>query len=227
MVNTKRAYGEEHLPGLPIPLPLFLQWAPANPHPHRRPSNTSRWIWLSLLWGHCSFPLGPDVCKILFVPSKSRVSVSPVESPMEALQSNLAGLKIRFHKDSYSLCQIPRQGNLTWGSEPSQQWENFFGSVVLQFVDCPPGEHGIWFCCDYAPPIISLQLLFCLWTWGIFFWCVLASSCRCLSTISCNFSVLAGDEHMPFHSAIMSQLPHKILLLYSFFPIIKKWTTYF
>ena len=69
------------------------QWAPANPHLHRRPSNTSRSIWFSLLWGHCSFPLGSDVCKILFVPSKSRVSVSPVKSLVEVLQSNLAGLK--------------------------------------------------------------------------------------------------------------------------------------
>ena len=28
-------------------------------------------VWVSLLWGHCSFVLGPRVHKVLFVPSKS------------------------------------------------------------------------------------------------------------------------------------------------------------
>ena len=32
-------------------------------------------VWVSLLWGHCSFLLGPGVHKVLFVPSKT---VSPV-----------------------------------------------------------------------------------------------------------------------------------------------------
>ena len=27
-----------------------------------------------------------------------------------------------------------------WDSEPSQQWENFFGIIVLQFVCHPPGS---------------------------------------------------------------------------------------
>ena len=40
--------------------------------------------------------------------------------------------KIGFPEDSQSLCQIPRLGNLTWDSEPSQQWENFFD------VNCSP-----------------------------------------------------------------------------------------
>ena len=33
--------------------------------------DTHRQVWLSLLWDHCSFLLGPGVHKILFVPSKS------------------------------------------------------------------------------------------------------------------------------------------------------------
>ena len=39
--------------------------------------------------------------------------------------------KVRFHGDPQSLCQIPRLGNLMWGSEPSQQWENFYDIIVL------------------------------------------------------------------------------------------------
>ena len=80
-------------------------------------------------------------------------------------------LKDRVHEDSYSLCQISRQGNLTQGSEPSQQWENFFGFIVLQFVGCPPSEYRIWFYRDYAPPIISLQLLVSLDTRYLFLVC--------------------------------------------------------
>ena len=33
--------------------------------------NTPRQFWLSLLWSHFSFPLGPIVHKVLFVPSKN------------------------------------------------------------------------------------------------------------------------------------------------------------
>ena len=33
--------------------------------------DTPRQIWVSLLWGHCSFLLGPGAHKVLFVPSES------------------------------------------------------------------------------------------------------------------------------------------------------------
>ena len=50
------------------------------PRPHSRPVDsclcqrlldTHRQVWLNLLWGHCSFLLGPGAHKVLFVPSKS------------------------------------------------------------------------------------------------------------------------------------------------------------
>ena len=34
--------------------------------------------WVSFLWDHCSFLLGPSAQKILFVPSKSLFPQSPV-----------------------------------------------------------------------------------------------------------------------------------------------------
>ena len=52
-------------------LPLTLQQAAANPHLHWRLLDTPRQGWVSLLWGPCSFLLGPDAHKVLFVPSKS------------------------------------------------------------------------------------------------------------------------------------------------------------
>ena len=42
-----------------------------NPRLHWRLPNTHRQVWLSLLWSHCSFLLGPGAHKVLFVPSKS------------------------------------------------------------------------------------------------------------------------------------------------------------
>ena len=69
--------------------------------------------------------------------------------------------------DSQSLCQISRLGSLMWGSETSQQCENFFGITVLQSVGHPPGEYGIWFDCVYTPTGHLLWLL-CFW-WGVSF----------------------------------------------------------
>ena len=48
-----------------------LQQATANPCLCWRLLETHRQVWVSLLWGHSSFLLGPGVHKVLFVPSKS------------------------------------------------------------------------------------------------------------------------------------------------------------
>ena len=42
--------------------------------------------------------------------------------------------KVKFPRGSQSLNQIPRLGNLFWALELSQQCENVFGIIVLQFV---------------------------------------------------------------------------------------------
>ena len=44
------------LPGLLLPVPLSPWQATADPHLHRKPSNTYRQVCLSLLWGHSFFP---------------------------------------------------------------------------------------------------------------------------------------------------------------------------
>ena len=79
-------------------------------------------------------------------------------------------LKVRVPGDSQSLCWVPSLRSLIWGSEPSQQWENFFGVIVLQLVGHSPNGCGIWFYHDCAPPSVLLHLLLCLWTWALFFW---------------------------------------------------------
>ena len=60
--------------------------------------------------------------------------------------------KVRFPGVSQSLCWIPRLGSLTWGSEISQQWENFFGITFLQSVGHLPGRYEVWFYRECVPP---------------------------------------------------------------------------
>ena len=57
-----------------------LQQATTDPRLHQRPLDTPRQIWVSLLWDHCSFLLGPGAHKVLFVPSKSLFPQSCVSS---------------------------------------------------------------------------------------------------------------------------------------------------
>ena len=56
---------------LPHSVPPTLQQATAVPCLCWRLLDTHRQVWVSLLWGHCSFLLGPGVHTVLFVPSKS------------------------------------------------------------------------------------------------------------------------------------------------------------
>ena len=55
-------------------VPPTLQQATADPLLYQRLLDTQRQVWISLLWGHCSFLLGPGAHKVLFVPQES---VSP------------------------------------------------------------------------------------------------------------------------------------------------------
>ena len=41
------------------------------PTPPPETLDTHREVWVRLLWGHCSFLLGPGAHKVLFMPSKS------------------------------------------------------------------------------------------------------------------------------------------------------------
>ena len=66
-------------------VPPILQQATANPHlcqptPPLATHGHSQEVWVSLLWGHCSFLRGPGGHMVLFVPSKSLFPQSCVSS---------------------------------------------------------------------------------------------------------------------------------------------------
>ena len=131
MVTSKRVYIKGDLPRLLLPVP----------HPCGKPLPThSSTGDLPTLAGILvqspveSLLLSSEswCAQVLFVLSKTGVSASP--SPVEVFNKILLAFKVRFPGDSQSLCQVPRLGSLTWSSEASQQWDNFFGIIALQFV---------------------------------------------------------------------------------------------
>ena len=116
-------------------------------------------------------------------------------------------LKVRFPRDSQFLCQIPKLGSLTRGSEPSQQWENFFAIIALQFVGCPPARYGIWF--YLVAPLhhliaasLSLDVVYFFFFWGG------VDSSVFLLIVQQLVAILVGlteDECMSFYSVILNQ----------------------
>ena len=90
------------LPGLLYSVPLTPQQATVNPRLHQRLLDTQRQVWLSLLWDHCSFLLGPGTHKILLVPSES---VSPVL--WKFCNQIPPAFKVKFPDGSQYFCQIP------------------------------------------------------------------------------------------------------------------------
>ena len=66
----------------------------------QRPLDTHGQVWVSLLWVHCSFLLGPGVYKVLFVPPKSLFP-----QPCVSSDSSMVGLMVTSSKRAYA---IPR-----------------------------------------------------------------------------------------------------------------------
>ena len=90
-------------------VPPTLKQATADPHLCWRLLDTHRHVWVSFLWGHCSFLLGPGVHKVLFVPSKNLFPQSCVNSG-----GSMVGLMATSSKRAYA---VPRSA----APEPLQQ----------------------------------------------------------------------------------------------------------
>ena len=203
MADSGRAHAKEYFPELLLPVSLSSPWDRATPRLCRRPSYTSRCVWFSLPWGHCSLPWIPMHTLLCVHPPRAESLFPPVL--LKSCNQILLAFKVWFPRNSSSHCQTPRLGSLTWGSEPSLQWVNFCGISVLQCVSYPLSSYGIWFYCDCAPPTVSLWLLLCLWMWGIFgeFQCLPVDDC---SAVSCDSGVLTrGSEPTSFYSSILNQ----------------------
>ena len=117
------------LPELLLSVPLIPQHATVDLGLCQRPPNTHRQVWLSLRWGQLLLSPG-SWCAHDFVRALQE-SVSLVLCKF--CNQILLTFKVTFPEDSQSLCWIPMLGSLLWGLELSQQCENSFGIIVLQY----------------------------------------------------------------------------------------------
>ena len=142
-----------YLPGLLLSVSLPPQQATVDPHLHQRLPNTQR----QFGWVSCGVtaPLSWVLVCTRFCLCPPRVSVSPVL--WKFCNQILLTFKVRFPGDSQSLRWIPRLGSLLWGLEFSQQCRNFFGVIVLQFVDRLPGGSVCAVLCLVAQSCLTLQ----------------------------------------------------------------------
>ena len=114
--------------------PCFLAWGQTvDPRPQQKLLEPHRQVWLSLLWGHCSFLLvhAGFVCALqesVYLVLWNFCNQIPLAS------------KVKFPEGSQSFCKTPRLGSVLWVLELSYQYENFFGIIALQFVGCLLGD---------------------------------------------------------------------------------------
>ena len=107
-----------------------LQQATANPRLHQRLLDTHGKVWLSLLWGHCSFLLDPGVHKILFVPSKSLFPQSCVCSggSMVGLMATSSKRAYAIHRSAAPRVPAPVADPYSTGDTQTQFWLSFCGA---------------------------------------------------------------------------------------------------
>ena len=197
-------------------VPPTLQQATANPHLHWRLLDTHGWVWVSLLWGHCSFLLGLGVRKVLFVPSKSLFLQSCVSSG-----GSVVGLMTISSKRAYAAPRstVPRARALeavhSLSVPPQKTLKQSFGCLFgvsgswCTQVLFEPSVH-LWRVWDVIINVIS-PLLPSYWGFSFslgcgvsFFGGIQHYAVDGCSGMSGNFEVLAGDDEcMSFYSTIL------------------------
>ena len=177
---------------------------------------------LDVLWGHCSFLLGPGAYKVLFVPSKSLFPQYFVSSG-----SSIVGLMATSSKRAYA---IPRSAaprapapvgrpllltrTSTWDTQTlkGRSGSVSVASLGTQNIFFELSKH-LWQVWGLILSVISPLLPF---FWGFsfalghgvsFFGGIQHSSANGCSAVSCNFGVITGeDEHTSSYSTTLQCL---------------------
>ena len=124
------------------PVPLTLQQSTIDPHLHQKLLDTPRQVWVSLLWGHRCFLLGPGARKVLFVPSKSPFPQSCVSSG-----GSVVGLMATSCKRAYATPRPAAPGAPAlaavhcWPVPPQETLKHNSGSVFVGSLG--PGAHKV------------------------------------------------------------------------------------
>ena len=200
---------------LPHSVPPALQQATADPCLCWRLLDTHRQVLVSLLWGHCSFLLGPGVHKVLFVPSKSLFRQPSVSSG-----GSVVGLRWRpprglmphqglLHAEPFH-CSRPLLTCTATGDTQTQFWLSLCGVLGpdMQQSLFEPSK-CLWRVLGLILNVISpllppcLGFSFALWCGVSFFgWiqhfpvngCPAASCNFKVFVLQSNFGVLSGEE---------------------------------
>ena len=107
--------------GLLYSVPLTPHQAIVDPCLHRRLLDTHGQVWLSLLWGHCSFLLGCGTHKLCLFPPKAYFP-----SLWKFCNQIPLAFKVKFCGGSQALCRILRLRNLLWALEVWELlWYNY------------------------------------------------------------------------------------------------------
>lgn len=115
-----------------------------------------------------AFPLGPCVLKTLYVPFRSKVSISP--SPTGLLTA-IPCLFSKARRSGSSSSQCRTQAEESDMGLRIVLCENFYSLIISQFVGHPPGGYGIWLYCESAPPapLVVSFLMFLVLVASVFF----------------------------------------------------------
>ena len=203
---------------LPHSVSLSLYQVTSAPHLHHRLLDAHRQVWVSLLWGHCSFLLGPGAHLVLFVPYKSLFPQSCVNN-----DSSMVGLMATSSKRAYAIprsaaprapdpaaghCWLVslhrRHSHTQWQVWLSLRGVSWWAQVLFEPSEC------LWLVWGLILNVISPLLSSC---WGFFafghglysFGGIQHSPVNGCSAVSCNFGVVTGeDELTSFHSTILN-----------------------
>ena len=183
-------------------VPLTLQQATDDPCLHWRLLDSYGQVWISLLWGHCSFLLSSGAHKVLFVPSKSLFPQSYVSS-----SSSMVGLMVTSSKRAYATptSAAPRAPAPAavhcWPVPPEEMLKH--SSVSVSVGSLGPGSQGLfepsehlWQECGL---ILNVNLLPQLSCWGFSF----ALGCG-VSPQSCTNVMQLLLQHLPSGGASLS-----------------------
>ena len=154
-------------------VPPTLQQATIDLHLCWRLLDTHGQVWVSLLWGHCPFLLGPGMHRVVCALQES---VSPVLCKFWWLYGGVNGDLLQ-----EGLCHT--QVGCTQSPCPSSSpllTRTSAGDTQTQFCLSLCGVSGSWCTqglsplagmgfdskCNFTPPTILLGLLFCPWMWS-------------------------------------------------------------
>ena len=168
-------------------VPPTLQQDTTDPRFQWRLLDTQGQVWISLLWGHCSFLLGPGAHSVLFVPSKSPFPQFCVSSggPIVGLMATLSKRAYAIPRSAAPRAPAPVAGHCrpmplqeTLKHSKATSGSVSVGSLGAQEVLFEPSEclWRVWgLILNIILPLLpsfwgTSRCPICSWTWGIFFW---------------------------------------------------------